>query len=134
MSKRGAVAVVLGLLGGAMICAFCYFNDFVMRQTFLVGNYMPIAVYGGLLFWISKRLALTGRQLAVIMALTLVACYVPGRGLMHYFTTFLMMPHHYVRNTPSWKEHKVVEMAPKQMLAGVPPNYRSEDIRDEAAF
>ena len=144
MRSRGAIAVALGLLGAAAVCAFCYFNDLVMRQTFLVGNYMPISVYGGLLvfilvvnpllFWIRKRLALTGRQLAVIVALTLAACYVPGRGLAHYFMTFMMMPHHYERTSPSWKEHKIVQMPPKRMLAGVPPQYRTADVKDPLGF
>jgi len=63
-------AVLLGLLAAALICGFCYFNDFVMHQTFLVGNYMPISVFGGLLvflllfnpllWWVWKRLALSG--------------------------------------------------------------------------
>ena len=125
-------AVVLGFLCGAAICGFCYFNDFVMRQTFLVGNYMPISVYGGLLLfllvfnpllaWVSRRVALTGRELAIVVVLTLAACYVPGRGLMHYFSTLLMMPHHYARTTPGWKEEGAVELAPKRMLADVSRN------------
>ena len=45
-------AVLLGLLAAALVCGFCYFNDFVMHQTFLVGNYMPISVFGGLLVFL----------------------------------------------------------------------------------
>jgi len=124
-----ARAVVIGLLSAAAVCSFAFFNDFIMRQTFLVGNYMPISVYGGLLLFLlvvnplllmaSKRLALTGRDLAVIIALTLAACYVPGRGLMHYFCTFLMLPHKYARTTPGWKAAGVMKLVPKQMLADV---------------
>ncbi len=122
-------AVLLGLLAAALVCGFCYFNDFVMHQTFLVGNYMPISVFGGLLVFLLlfnpllwrvwKRLALSGRELSVIVALTLAACYVPGRGLMHYFFTFMMLPHHYARTDPGWKKHNIVDLAPKQMLADV---------------
>jgi len=120
-------AIIIGLLCGAFICGFCFFNDFIMRQTFLVGNYMPISVYGGLVFFLllfnpllfrlRRRLALTGRELAVIVALTLAACYVPGRGLMHYFFTFQMMPHHYLKTRPGWKKAGVVDLAPTRMLA-----------------
>jgi len=133
-------AVLIGLICAAAICGFCLFNDFIMRQTFLVGNYMPISVYGGVLLFLLvinpvlllawRRLALSGRELAVIVALTLAACYVPGRGLMHYFCTTLIMPHHYVRTRPGWKKAGVVEMAPKPMLAGVPPWYRGDDVLD----
>jgi len=125
-------AVILGLLCGAAIAWVCYFNDFVMQQTFLIGNYMPISVYGGLLlfllvfnpllFRLSRWLSLSGRELAVVVALTLAACYVPGRGLMHYFSTLIMMPHHYARTIPGWKEEGIVELAPKQMLADISRN------------
>lgn len=123
------IAVIIGLLSAAAVCSFAFFNDFIMRQTFLVGNYMPISVYGGLLLFLlfvnplllkaSRRLALTNRDLAVIIALTLAACYVPGRGLMHYFGTFLMLPHKYARTTPGWKEAGVMDLVPRQMLADV---------------
>ncbi len=132
-------AIVIGLLCAAAVCAFCFFNDFVIKQTFLVGNYMPISVYGGLLVFLlvvnpillalSKRLALTGRELAVIVALTLAACYVPGRGLMHYFFTFQAMPHHYKRTQAGWKKMGVVDLAPRQMLVSIPPEYSLADIR-----
>ena len=45
-------AVLLGLAGAAAVCALTYMNDFILRQTFLVGNYMPISVYGGLLLFL----------------------------------------------------------------------------------
>ncbi|MBM4034519.1 MAG: hypothetical protein FJ291_22465 [Planctomycetes bacterium] len=125
-------AIIIGLLSAAAVCAFAFFNDFIMKQTFLVGNYMPISVYGGLLVFLlvvnplllraSKRLALTNRDLAVIIALTLAACYVPGRGLMHYFGTFLMLPHKYERTTPGWKATGVVQLAPERMLADISRN------------
>ena len=132
-------AVIIGFVCAAAVCAFCFFNDFVIKQTFLVGNYMPISVYGGLLVFLlvvnpillklSRRLALSGRELAVIVALTLAACYVPGRGLMHYFFTFQAMPHHYKRTEAGWKKMGVVELAPRQMLLSVAPEYSLSDIR-----
>ena len=85
-------AVLLGLLGAGIICSFAYFNDWVMHQTQLVGNNMPMAVYGGLilfllllnplLFYLRRKLALSGRELAVILAMVLASCAVPGAGLM----------------------------------------------------
>jgi hypothetical protein len=137
MTRR---AVTLGLLGAAAICAFGFFNDMVMQGTHFVGNYMPISVYGLLILFLlfanpllmraHRRLALTGRELAVIIALILPACYVPGRGLMHYFTTVLMMPHHYERTEAGWQEQGVVQMVPEVMLAGVAPDVSGDDILD----
>jgi len=104
---------VLGLLGAGVICGVTFFNDMVMRGTFLVGNYMPVSVFGALLLFVllvnpllslvSDKARLTGPDLAVIVALTLCACFIPGRGLMHQFTTFLMLPHHHARTDPSWQ-------------------------------
>ena len=120
-------SVFLGLALGAVICGVTFFNDMVLRGTFLVGNYLPISVFGGLLILVlvanpllrllSKRTRLQGRELAVIVALALVACCVPGRGLMHYFTTFMMLPHERARTYASWKAQDLLATVPPQMLA-----------------
>ena len=117
-------AAILGLLGATLLCAVSFFNDMVMRGTFLVGNFLPITVFGGLstpfvnplLRRLGRGLALSGAELSVIMALLLFACYVPGRGLMHQFTTFLMLPHHYLKTTPGWQ--------------GQPPEIQPEQVAD----
>jgi hypothetical protein len=122
-------SIVIGLACAAGVCGFAFFNDFILRQTFLVGNYMPISVYGGLLLFLLfvnplllRRVRLNNRELSVIIALTLAASYMPGRGLMHYFGTFLMLPNHYARTMPGWKEAGVLDLAPKRMLADVSQN------------
>lgn len=106
-------SVILGLLAAIVICGVTFFNDMVMDGTHLVGNYVPVSVFGGLLLFvllanpllglISKGLRLKGRELAVAAAIVLFACYVPGRGLMHYFTTLLMVPHHHQNNRTDWQ-------------------------------
>lgn len=121
-------AVLLGLLGGLCVCALSYFNDSVLHQTPLVGHHMPACVYGGLvlfillvnplLFKVCRRLALTGKELAVALALALAACAVPA-GLVGGLFPPLMLPHHYARTAPAWQEHQVVEMVPPRMLAEV---------------
>jgi hypothetical protein len=52
----------------------------------------------------------------VVVALTLAACYVPGRALMHYFSTLIMMPHHYARTIPGWKEEGMPQDVPWSAL------------------
>ena len=114
-------AVLAGLVAGAFVCAFCYFNDNVMRQTMFIGNSMPISVYGGLIVFVLvlnpllKRWAFSAGELAVALALVLVMCTVPS--LMRTFTVTLMMPWHWERSTPGWRAQGVVEMAPRRMLA-----------------
>ena len=121
-------AVLAGLGAGAFVCAFCYFNDNVMRQTMFIGNNMPISVYGGLILFVLlinpllKRWAFSAGELAVALGLVLVMCTIPGSGLMRTFTVSLMLPWHWERSTPGWRAEGVVEMAPRQMLA-LPGNH-----------
>lgn len=127
MTKR---AVLLGLVGAVTICGITFFNDMVMRGTFLVGNFLPVSVFGTLILFLllvnpclgrlGQRAPLRGSELAVIMALTLFACFLPGRGLMHQFTTFLMLPHHHMRTIPGWQ--------------GEPTNIGLQDIADVDAL
>ena len=119
-------SVLLGLLFGAFICAVTFFNDMVVRGTNLVGNYMPISVFGALLLLVLVLNPLLGRvragsrlaggELATVIAVALVACCVPGRGLMHYFTTFMMIPHEHVKRDVSWRSNDILSVIPSQML------------------
>ncbi len=116
-------AVLAGLVGGAFVCAFSYFNDAVMHQTMLIGSNMPISVYGGLILFVLilnpllKRWAFSAGELAVALALVTVMCCIPSAGLMETFTATLMMPWHWERSTPGWRAEGIVETAPRQMLA-----------------
>jgi len=121
-------AVVLGLAGTIVLCAVTFFNDMVLQGQALIGSYLPLAVFGGLfiavllvnpiLGAIRRRWALTGSELALIMVMLFAASYVPGRGLMRNFTSFLMMPHSWEKNNTDWRRHKVIShLTPKEMLA-----------------
>ena len=125
-------AVILGLAGVCIICGLGFFNDFVLRQTFMVGTYMPIPVYGGLLLFLlilnpllhrlSPRLSLSAKELGIIMGLMLFACFIPGRGLMHHATNAMMLPHHQLKTDTMWQETGVVKMVPAKMLADISEN------------
>lgn len=125
-------AVILGLVGAATICALTYFNDHVIRQTYLVGTNMPTGIYGGLVVflllvnpaiaYLRRRSRFTGAELAVIMALMLAACCIPSAGLMETFPDAIMMPHHQAKSEPGWQEEGIVRMAPDYMLADVEGN------------
>ncbi len=119
MTRR---SVILGLLGAAFVCGFCFFNDWILRQTYLVGNNMPAAIYGILLLTVLvvnpllRRWALSGRELAVIMALTLAGASIPGGGLLRTLIPSLVMPHHLEKTQPGWRENHVVEAVPPHLL------------------
>ncbi|MCY2930641.1 MAG: hypothetical protein NTV86_14315 [Planctomycetota bacterium] len=120
-------SVLIGLLAGAALCAATYFNDLVIRQSYLVGSYIAFAVFGGLVVFvllvnpllqkIRRGWAFSGSELAVVVAISLAACYIPGRGLMHYFCTVLMSPHAMNQQRIPWQQHHVLALAPEQMLA-----------------
>ena len=118
MTVRSAL---LGLLGASLICGITYFNDAILRQSLIVGNHMPIAVYGPLLLfllffnplldWIRRRWELSSswlqplsrRELAVVVALSLASCCVPYSSLLRLLDNLIMLPHHYVRTETSWR-------------------------------
>ncbi|MBD3349112.1 MAG: hypothetical protein GF400_07960 [Candidatus Eisenbacteria bacterium] len=122
MTKR---SVLIGLAGAVLICGLTFLNDRVLKGTYLVGSHLPVAVYGPLVVFVMllnplfKRLALSGREIAVALTLTLAACCVPASGLMRTFTSSLIMPHYHEKTEPAWQTYDVVDRAPQQMLVDV---------------
>ena len=106
-------SVIIGFLGVIVLCGFTFFNDMVIRGTFLVGNFLPISILGTVILFVlignpllrlfGQKAPLTGRELAVIIGMVLFVCFIPGRGFMHHFTNNLMFPHHYSRTNTAWK-------------------------------
>ncbi|OGV74562.1 MAG: hypothetical protein A3K19_04850 [Lentisphaerae bacterium RIFOXYB12_FULL_65_16] len=125
-------AIVLGFLGVVAICFLNYINDNILKQTFLLGNYLPVAVYGAvivlvvainpLLARVHRRLMLSGREIALVLAIVLAACCIPGDSLLRCFTTSLVLPHHFNRLNPGWREKQVLADMPPHMLADVSVN------------
>lgn len=106
-------SIIIGMLGAITLCATGYFNDEVMDSTFLVGNHLPISIYGGLILFVlvvnpllarlRRAWALSGREIAVVLVLLLAACFVPGRGLGKNWSAIVMLPWQHVRTNPGWQ-------------------------------
>ena len=121
-------ATILGLLAGVFIVVAGYINDQYIRVNFMVGNHLPISVFGmlilgmvsinPLLYRLRPSWRLRPAELAVALSLTLVACYIPSSGLMRTFTPMLVMPIQHYQITPGWQKTHVLHYAPPQMLAG----------------
>ena len=115
-------AVIVGLVLGAGLCAFTYFNDFVIRQTMLVGNFFPFSVFGGLLLTLllvnpllgrrGRRWPLTAAELAVITGILLAACSWPGSNFGRYVGTLWTMPNHWQQTRPDWHAQHVMSYLP----------------------
>ena len=125
-----ARALALGVFCAALISGFCYFHDCVINSGAgirLVPHLMPHVVYGVLVLAVAclnpllrrlnVRWVLSGRELAVVVALSLVACSVPFYGMVHCWPSALMLPHHYNRLTPGWQREGVIDLVPARMLA-----------------
>ncbi len=119
----------MGLIGVAFICSYTYFNDWIMRQTMFIGNFMPISVYGFLVIFlaliyplfrkIKQSLALRPAEIAVILGMVLAACAIPGSNLLRLFTPALIMPNRYENTEPGWQKQKIMDYVPDGMLVDV---------------
>lgn len=101
--NRSAVtirSVAIGLVGVLFLNGLSPYNDFIVNNTFLVGNFLPIGlllfflmvvllINAPLLAW-APRHALSRSELVVAMAMTLVSCGIPGAGLMRYLPSQLV--------------------------------------------
>ena len=141
MTRR---AIIIGLLASAVFAGIGFFNDLVLRQTFLFSTYMPAFVYGlvilvvlllpFLLKRISPRLPLRRNELAVIIVLTFPACFVAGRTLIHHFPGVIVTPRHYNRTRLGWQRYDLLRRVPPIMLAGHAPELGAADIRQPEAL
>ncbi|HAU36922.1 MAG TPA: hypothetical protein DCX07_04310 [Phycisphaerales bacterium] len=132
-------SIVLGLLAAVFIAGFGYLNDSVMRLTYLVGNHFPIFVFGllilltiavnPLLGLFGNRAKLRPSELAVIVAMMLVTCSIPGSGLMRTFTNVLALPIHFNQVQAGWKKNQVLELTPDALLPA-DGEYRKEMISE----
>ena len=118
-------AVILGLLAGAALSAFGYFNDWVLKLTFVSSDLVPVSVFGLLLIvlvaWnpllrLVRLRPFNGSELAVIISLLLMACAILGPGLMWGFTNVLALPHQYNQMEPGWRRQHLLDHVPPVML------------------
>ncbi len=115
-------AVILGLTLGLFIACFTYFNDFVMKQTLMIGSFLPVSVFGVtvvLVILVNPLLRLAGSaaplragEIAVIAAIALAACGFPGANFCRYFTTMSAMQPHHAQRRPVWQSHQVMSYLP----------------------
>lgn len=119
-------AVILGLIGSAFIAGVTFVNDAPLQLDFLVGNQFPISVFGllvvvmvvvnPLLRAARRRARLRPGEIALALALMLVACSVPGAGLYRTFPPAVAMPVFYNQQSAGWRKNKVLAYTPSAML------------------
>ncbi len=117
-------AILFGLAGVFIISPFASFSDVRLQQTLMIGNHFPTGAFFFFfcvtLFWNlafgRTMLALSQKELAVALGMTLSACWVPTSGLYRYFHRMLILPWYYLPNNPSWEKFKILEYLPKKLF------------------
>lgn len=125
MSRR---SVAIGFAASVALCFWCYLSDHVIRSGALVGDLMPVVVYGGLVAFVvcvvplvrlgRPSLELHGRDLAIVVALFLAACGVPGR-FVQCLPGSIMLPYHDARLRPGWRQERVLDYVPERILPDI---------------
>ena len=114
-------------LGIFFMSGLAGFHDWVLKGSPMIGNQLPVGAFSYLmfvgLFWNGiwrlvdrawRALArgakggpadvfcLSGREMAVVLVATLLACFPPTSGFFRYFQRQLMLPWHYLANNQVW--------------------------------
>ncbi len=115
-------AVILGLLLGLFISGATYFNDWVIRQTYMIGNHLPVGVFGPavivlllinpLLRLVSPRLPLRAGELAVVIGIALASCGWPGSNLHRIFVGAFGRTASFAQVKPAWQSQRVLAYVP----------------------
>ena len=116
------MAILLGLALGLLVSTFTYFNDAVIKQTMFVGNFLPISIFGLVIFVLllvnpllralHPAAALRAGQVAIITAVGLAACAWPGSNFFRGFTSITAMPAHLAKNQAAWQSAEAMSYVP----------------------
>ncbi|HEV2293085.1 MAG TPA: DUF6785 family protein [Tepidisphaeraceae bacterium] len=98
-------SVLLGTIAVALVCGLTPYNDFVLSDTSFTAGYLPLSavlilfvVVVGInapLHRFVPRHALSQRELAVIVLMSLLACALPSWGLMRFLAPAPVMPFYF---------------------------------------
>lgn len=129
-------SLLLGLVGVCAISSLAAYNDFVLANTYLIGNFLPI---GLLLFFLTFLLAvnaplwkwapqqaLSAAELAVAVGMVLVSCSIPASGLMRYLPASLVSIWYHAGEMPDYRRVLLEMNLPEWVF----PRFQSENPSD----
>jgi hypothetical protein len=115
-------AVAIGTLLSLAISGTTYFNDWVIGQTQLIGNHLPISVFGvavllllcanPIVHRISTRAPFRAGEIAIIVALGLSSSGWAGSNFFRGFATVTAYPAHWLKTKASWQSAGVMSYVP----------------------
>lgn len=131
--------MVIGILLGLLIASFTYYNDAVVRNTYFIGNLIPVSIFGLLvvtLLAVNPGLRALGRrwpvrpaEIAVIVAIAYAACPWPGASFMLFFGSTTGLPDYLFSKHSSWDS-----MHLRSYIPGGSPELAEGYVRDWTAF
>ena len=132
-------ALLIGFASAFFIAGAGYINDRVLElESFNSGHLLPIVVLGVLFLFVvavnpllvrlKRSLSFRPSELAIIVALAMASCSIPGRGLMEQFTQCLVTPFHWSRVTPGWKDKGLLGYVPERAFVSVTEENYDETV------
>jgi hypothetical protein len=125
-------AFILGLLGVVFVCGATYFNDIILSNTYIINGQLPTAVYGILIIFLVflrplfrktfRWLALTRKEITVVLVMTIIACAIPAGHLMRHLPGVMINPHQVYESEPGWKSRDIMQYVPEGMLVDAETN------------
>ena len=101
-------SLLFGLLGIGLVAGLAGFHDNQLSLMPFVGNHLPVAAYfflflvvvgwNGVCERLAPALTLSTRELTVVFAMTLVACFPATSGLFRYFQRQVVLPWYYLNS------------------------------------
>lgn len=121
-----AKSLLLGFGGVSFIALFTFFNDDILRQTLFIGNHIPVGVllyiipiavaWNPLMRRFMPRLTINGKEMVVILALTLCSGWFAYSGLYRYFQRHLVFPVLNQSGQVTWQKYQLIENLPPKLF------------------
>ncbi|MGQ9662759.1 MAG: DUF6785 family protein [Kiritimatiellia bacterium] len=119
---------IVGLVGALLMGALGqYVNKYVPGIKGLVRGHLPVSVFGLFILFVLlvnpllARIRSTWRfragEIAVVLAMILMACGITDAGLMRHFPRILIHPIQQNRTFPGWQRMQLLEKTPPILLA-----------------
>ncbi len=124
MSRR---AILLGVLGAITMAGWAqYVNKYVPGVHGLIRGHLPVSVFGAVILfalcanpvmgYLRAQWRLRPREIAVILACTLIGCGIADAGLMRHFPRILIYPIVQNQKYPGWQHAGVLQETPPFLL------------------
>jgi len=115
-------AVIAGLMLALLMGVGGQYVQKHIPGTVLVRGHLPVTVFGALIFVVAifnpmltglrRKWRLQPAEIAVMLALVLVACGITDAGLMRFFPSCLVYPIHQNRQEPGWQDAELISTRP----------------------